>query len=205
MKATKKHKSHRLPRTKAVLLLILFSLIMGIVIGVVSSNCLSEQSYKKTADNTSLYLKSFKTNNQNKLDIFRESVVKYVKVVIIIWLLAFVPAGGFFTLIIIMVRGVSYGFTTSFLIKMFGSEGVVCAALLYLPQTLILIPTYFYIAFLSINFILFNLNSFKKSSSKKMLNDITIKYIVSFVICCLLCAFAAFIDAFVVPGLIKNI
>jgi hypothetical protein len=84
------------------------------------------------------YLRRFSGPLIDRLDIFRGSLIKYMKTVLALWFMAFVPYGGFFVFLIIAARGVAYGFTTALIVELYGPPGIVCAALLYAPQCVLL-------------------------------------------------------------------
>jgi len=124
-------------------------LVIGSVIGAVAANLLENESFGRLFLNVEVYISSgFSVGTATATII--ENVVKYGKVVVMIWLMGFVPRFAFLSLFVILVQGVGIGFTTAILARGFGVDGIVYAAALYLPQNLILMPVYFYVAVISL-------------------------------------------------------
>ncbi len=186
----------RLSKNRTVLIFIVSGLVAGIIIGWIYSATLTGQGYTKAASSTQEYLKQYSGETTNRMNIFNDSVLKHGKTVIMIWLLAFVPIGGFVIFMLIMIKGIGLGFTTAILYRMFKLNGLVCASLLYLPQCLILIPVYVFMSYSGINFILKHLNNKTKDSLAGYL-----PVLLPGIACT---AAVGFLDAYAVPILIGN-
>jgi len=152
--------------------------------------------YPAISNSLAGYLQGF-GHSLEPWDVFRESTLKYAKLFIIIWLLAFLPSGGFLPVgglaatMVLIFRGAAYGFSTAALIKGYGLAGLVSAAILYLPQGILLIPSYIFAAYSCVHFI--QKNSDIKSYLPVLIGGLAVSMI------------AGFIDAFVVPGLVRGI
>jgi len=83
--------------------------------------------------NTEALWKGFTENN----NIF-ESIFKYGKIILAIWLCGFFKYGFIGTLAVIFIKGISIGYTSSFIIKLTGARGILFISKLYLLQTAIL-------------------------------------------------------------------
>ncbi len=186
----------RFSKNRTILIIIISGLLAGIIIGWIYSVTLTGQGYTKAASSTQEYLKQFSHETTNRMNIFNDSVLKHGKTVIMIWLLAFVPIGGFVIFMLIMIKGIGLGFTTAILFRMFKLNGLVCAGLLYLPQCLILIPVYVMMSYSGINFILKHLNNKTKESMTG--------YSVFLFIGIACTVVVGFLDAYAVPVLIGN-
>ena len=55
----------------------------------------------------------------NKIDLFRIEFLKHGKIILFIWLMAFIPSGNFFLMLVLFLKGVSYGFTSSVLFSVY--------------------------------------------------------------------------------------
>ncbi len=202
MKTRKRSSSYIMTKNKGIVIMLLFCFLAGIIIGVVCINVMNEKDYITTSESTKVYLSGFSSSELKAGEIFRDSVFKYVKLVVVMWLLAFVPSGGFFTLIVIMTRGIGYGFSTALLVRLFGFDGLICAAILYLLQSIIIVPIYFFVAFSSIGFTLYNLKNAKQAENS---SAYSLKmYGAVLLIGCGGAITAALIDSLVVPMLINR-
>jgi len=87
-----------------------------------------------------------------------QSIVGNMLFVVIIWVLAFARFAGFTALMVVVMQGASYGFTTAALVANFGVRSGLAATLVYLPQMLILAPTLLYVCTSSLNYVSLTLN-----------------------------------------------
>jgi len=87
-----------------------------------------------------------------------QSIVGNMLFVVIIWVLAFARFAGFIALMVVVMQGASYGFTTAALVANFGVRNGLAAMLVYLPQMLILAPTLLYVCTSSLNYVSLTLN-----------------------------------------------
>ncbi len=196
----KKHKKFKATKRQAIVFILIISMFIGICAGATAALSMSGTSYTMVTQNLADYLRSFNTlgENSNKMDILRESTVKYFKIFAIIWLLAFLPTGGklpiggFIATLLVGFRGTAYGFATATLIRNYGTAGSICASILYLPQSLVLIPAYIFTAYSCVDFVL---------REKTGVNKYVLVLIIGFAVSMLV----GFIDAFIVPGLVRNL
>lgn len=185
-------------RNRAIFYILLSGLVIGLIIGIISAITFKDESFYANIKNVQAYLNSFNLESIDKKDNFIESTLKYAKTVIIIWTMAFIPIGGFITFGTIFIKSIAYGFTAGFLVRGYGASGVLCIILLFLPQALIMLSVYFYTAYKSIYYILFNLQPSK--NRRTILDYFTILFIG------LVCStIVAFLDAYIVPEYISKI
>ncbi len=196
----RKHKKFVFTKKQAILTLIALCFVAGLAVGIISVKSLDGAYFNEISVSIKDYLHSFNNiNNADKMDRLRESIFKHTKLVIIIWLLGFIPAGGFIVFILLLVKGAGYGFTTGLLIEQFGFYGAITAAIVYLPQSIIIIPTYFFTSYCSINYILFNINNNKEKDSSFLK-----EYFCILLICCLFAILTSLLEVYVVPNLVKS-
>lgn len=170
------------------LFLILFIFIMSIIAGAIFINIVDLERKKQLT----IYLSEFFTQDfSNKLDVFKQSFIKYSKIAIVIWLLAFVPLGNVFSALVLAFKGMSLGYTSSLFAIAYGVKGVYYAIVLYFFQNFILIPTYIVLTYKSIKF-----------NKKRHLN---FEYIILLFICLAIIITVSFIESYFVPSIIKNL
>ena len=104
-------------------------------------------------------------NNDSKGNII-ESIFKYGKTILALWLCGFFKYGFLGIILLIFSKGLSVGFTSSFIIKTTGSSGIFFVSRLYLLQTLILIILCFSIGIAGTRFSLNKNSSTRKSDVK---------------------------------------
>ena len=87
-----------------------------------------------------------------------QSIVGNLLFVVIIWVLAFARFAGFIALMVVIMQGASYGFTTAAFLANFGLRSGLAAMLVYLPQMLIFTPTLLYVCTSTLNYVSLTLN-----------------------------------------------
>lgn len=186
---------------KMIILIFSFVMLIGATIGAIVANFISESQFLQLSKFISEFFSSFQLNSINKADIFIECIIKYGKTIIILWFLGFISIGAIFILIVLFFKGISYGFTTAFIIRQFGSKGILYSLALYVPQNIILIPVYFLIAFFSFKYIVKNIGS-KEIKNKNYALELK-AYVVLLAIGGIFVLLAALIDIFITPYLIS--
>ena len=179
------------PRSFIVIITLITCMLAGMSVGAIAGM----NGYQDVSSSLAGYLQNF-GHFSVPWDIFRESTLKYGKLVIIIWLLAFLPSGSFLPVgglmatLLLIFRGAAYGFSTAALIRGYGLAGAASAAILYLPQGVLLIPVYIFVAYSCVCFI-------QKDGEIK-------SYLPTLFIGLAVCMLAGLIDAFITPGLVRG-
>jgi len=180
------------PPSMTILITLIACMLAGVTVGAIAG----ASGYPAVSGSLAGYLQNFGQHSE-PWDVLRESTLKYGKLFVIMWLLAFLPSGGFLPIgglvatLLLIFRGAAYGFSTAVLIRGYGLAGAASAAILYLPQSLLLIPSYIFAAYSCVWFIQ------KTGEIKNYLPVLIGGLAVSLL--------AAFIDAFVAPGLVRGI
>jgi len=111
--------------------------IIGSLIGTIMLNTMETTDFNALLMSWNSYLLSDTANN------IIENILKYGKTLIAIWLCGFFKYGYFGILLLTFKKGVSVGFTSSFIIKITGGKGILFISNLYLIQSFLLILLYF--------------------------------------------------------------
>lgn len=188
-------KKNKTTRKQWTIIATFISLTLGIIIGALIANNLDLSRKDELYNFTSKLLLNINSLEINKFTVLTDCFLKYGKFVIIIWMLAFVPLGSIFSLLVILTKGLSYGFTTAFLVISYGAKGIYYATQMYFIQNLLMIPTYFFIAYYCINY---------SMCRKKNTNDI-LEYGIVLVIGFACVFLVSLIEAFLLPKVMNNI
>jgi stage II sporulation protein M len=185
MKYNKKNKI-KLDKRQAIIYFVILATIIGVVIGVIMSNYISENTYDFFTVSMDNYFENIHKNFFDFKKVLWSSFFKYGSLLIVLWSLGFVPIGGIFVFLLILFKGVSYGYIIMFLYMHYGSNGFMVSTVLYLSQFTILVPIYLYIAYNSIAYGLLhsNCSNNKKSFliySKYLIIGIIFCFVVSFI------------------------
>ena len=140
----------KVSKTKGVMSVIILSIAAGLIIGVFSLHMMNPLYTQRTLEDVRLYLQNMSQYDTQKMDMFRESVLKHGKFVVFIWLLAFTPPGAFGVFILLILKSAGVGFTTALLIRLEGLAGLTTAWSLYIPQFFVLFLSYGWLAYHSI-------------------------------------------------------
>lgn len=173
----------------------------GVFIGALTGNF---SGGGKLEEFINLFFGEASAFSSGKSAVFYESLLKYGKMIIIMWFLGFVSAGMFFEFLCLFIKGIGYGFTSAFIIKSFGFKGIVYCLTLYFPQSIILIPVYFFIAFYSIRYIIDNINYGSRNCKKTRHKKENISLREHFLVltgAALFVLIASLIDVFITPFL----
>lgn len=188
-------------KKQVIVIIILIVLALGIIVGALIANNLDTLKKDELYTFTSKLIFNINSLEINKATVLADCFIKYGKFVIIIWLLAFIPYGSIFSLLIIFTKGLSYGFTTSFLVSSYGVKGIYYAIQMYFIQNLFMIPTYFFVAYFCINY---SMSQKEKINFNKTNNNI-LEYVIVLIISCACVFLVSLIEAFVLPNIINNI
>lgn len=133
--------------------IIVASLIIGTILGSVSANILDEESYAILAGYIVQYVNTVGDSPHDSATLFFYSFVRHGIVAIFIWILICGKLAMTAALFVLLIRGVGFGFTTSFLVREFGMEGVYTAITLYFFQNILLVPIYMWLMYNNMAFV----------------------------------------------------
>lgn len=178
-------------------------LLLGILLGAIGANNMGEMQYTQMGNYLNGFLDKIKEEGANQ-QVYSQVAIKYGKYALAIWLCGFLAPGAVFIYIILLLKGLSYGFTTALLVKQYGQSGIGFAAVSYLPQNLILIPAYVAMAYISLEYIL---KKFRKLPPKARLKrdkqKANIEYIILFLGEIGLILAASVIEVYLIPILVQ--
>ena len=179
-------------------IIVLTIFIVGICIGVMVVNSLPDAQANNISEyiNTSVeYLKN--GNEISKNSVLKQSIIKSIITVVVIWLLGLTFFGNFLLYIVALVLGITFGYTISSLMLIFTFfKGILFFCSTMLLQNIITIPA---IIFLIVQGLNFRTELVNKNSNIKY---VTIKYSVYCAIVMLLLLLSATIEAYVSTSLI---
>lgn len=151
MRRTRGFSRRKFKRKEIIYTVTAICFILGIISGVVKANVLTADTFKSISNNLTVYISNLSTLNFDKSQIFAECLVKYGKILLIIWFLGFIPPTAFISLLLIFAKGMSLGFTTGLLVRKLGFTGFFYACILYLPQNAVLVFAYFFASYNCLN------------------------------------------------------
>lgn len=186
--------------SEKIFLFLMLCMLVGSIIGSIIANRIDGVQFNSLITYMDNLFYDFNNISLLKQEILREGLFKYGISIIIIWLLGFASLGNFVTLFIITLKGTSLGFTTSFLMMEYGFKGIWYATIIYLPQNIILVPLYIFIAHTSIKF---NLKKNKKDAKISVLDIETLEYAVVLGLGLSLIFLTSLYEAYVAPNIIN--
>ena len=111
--------------------------------------------------------------------------LSYILPLFVVWILAFTKKYKFISGFIVFFKGTSLGFVSSFLLQTYAFWGLAYIIILYLPQNLLLVPLYIFLA------------ATKKQNTTEYI------LLLAFVVCVVF--FISLYDIFVLPRIIQFI
>lgn len=127
-------------KEKGYLFILLFSMLLGSVIG----SLYSRVNPTDIVGNINLKGSDF--------TLFAKSFLRYNITLLFIWLLAFIKPCLPFLSLTLLIKGIGYSLSTGGLVNNLGAKGLLYCLCLYLPQNIILIFLYFFASIIAISY-----------------------------------------------------
>lgn len=178
---------------------------MGVVFGAVVVNSLSLNQKEDLA----YYLQQFFGQVSDgqvaaSQDIFWQSFIHNVKYLGSIWLFGISIIGLPLIFIFLFMKGIVIGFSVGFLVQQMSWKGFFLSMTTVLPQNLIIIPIFLFIAAVSTAFSLQLIKKiFMKQGNQFYIGPFLLRYILFFLIAVVAAAMAAGVEAYISPLLMK--
>jgi len=137
---------------------IIICFCVGTFLGALIANKINYNSCTQVDFLFKNFLSMHEANN-----LFITELVKHARVIIFIWFMAFVPWGYFFVCVILILKALTYGFTSSFLFKTYKLDAFSYIAKYIMPHGIILICVMIFTASYCINYSQFDSDSCEKS------------------------------------------
>ncbi|MFB6465927.1 stage II sporulation protein M [Cytobacillus sp. Hz8] len=187
-----------------IFIIVLF--LMGVIFGAIVVNSLSMTQ----KEDLFYYLSQFFGQvSAGKVaaskDLFIQSFLHNSKFIGLFWLLGISIIGLPVILILLFMKGMVVGFTVGFLVNQMNWKGFLLSFVSVLPQNFIIIPIFIIAATLAVSF---SLRMVKREFMKKMgqpFLPMFSKYLLAFSVALLFIVFAAAIEAYISPTLIKSV
>lgn len=148
MAKIKKYKN--IKKLSLIIKFLAFVLFLGSIFGSILVNMLEKDKFNLLVQFLTNFIDNYGLKNFSQS--FFESFFNNVKYLIIIWFLGYIKAAPFFVTIVIFFKGLSYGFTSSIFVQKYELASIIYTSFLYLPQSFIIIPAYFFVALKSFQY-----------------------------------------------------
>lgn len=182
-----------------LLILVCVCLLIGVVFGAIGANRLDSAGMEGIGQYLETFFASFGLE-ENSGQGMPEIVWKYGKYTAIIWGLGLLPVGAIFILGVLIFKGMAYGFTSAVLIKQYGGKGIAIAAASYLPQNLILVPLYIFMAYIGIQYVIYRYTFLPpKARLKREKQKRLTEYVIILAAAFLATTLAAAIELYITP------
>lgn len=135
---------------------ILFAIIISVILGSFSGSLIANRMDNFSLDKINVSIENFFVRSDNSFDrieLFTSEFFKNGKVAVFLWFMAFIPFGKLFLMLLLFLKGLSYGFTSSIFFSLYKSKGVLYIAKYLIPQNFILLPVFIFISVCSFNYV----------------------------------------------------
>lgn len=198
MKINKRYKKNNKERNMWFIIISIFFVIgifCGIIMGIFTSEIKTEMLTK--------ILKEFFVNyniSENGLSSnFIEVFLKHGKLIALIWISGFVSFGKYISLTLVFTKGLAFGFSTYFLIKIFENNKFLSIMSIYSCQNILILT---WILILTYNSIKFAKKISKNKKDKD--NNLPIEYIALLIMSLAIISLSSMIEIYIMPKLITD-
>ncbi len=114
--------------------------IIGICLGAASVNDLDFQQKGEMVTFFNGFVKLLDSNDFNKLDLLKITLLDNMKLLLLFWVLGFTVAGFPVYYAVLGMRGFSTGFGSGIIMGMLGTKGILISTICFVPKEVILVP-----------------------------------------------------------------
>lgn len=181
------------------------SFLFSVMIGAVVANCVQAEQTAEIGAGLQNFFGSIRESGLLREQSFWQVFIKYVKYDILIWLGGWIAYGIVLSGTALCFRGISIGFTTAMFVAEYGMKGFVAVFLSILPQNLILVPAYLFMAWVALCF-LYDRNDggYKKAGLRREKQKQAMEYNILFAGSMVLVAVGTAVEIGVIPILMES-
>lgn len=121
-------------------------IVIGILLGAIIANHVNEIQQKELLQYLESFFSQFPTTFVSSKQVLKNVLFKNGKLLLWIWGMGFLTIGIFFACGALFLKGLVYGFTSTFLFVQYGWNGLFFGFISFLPQNLIFIPMFIFVA-----------------------------------------------------------
>ncbi len=184
----------------AILILLL---LLGIIIGHYQVVYLETGVRSNLRDMIDNYLRLQQADLNSGFTILKSIFFNQAKTVLLIWFLGLTVIGWPLILALVFVRGLSLGFTISFLIREKAGAGIIMTLLSILPQNLVYMPLIIFWSVMAMNFSIYLLRG--RDDARMSRGRSLVIYTSLLLICILIVLAGALVEAYLSPWLLSLI
>ncbi|MBM7648057.1 stage II sporulation protein M [Bacillus ectoiniformans] len=191
----------------SIYLFVMVLFFMGVVFGAIVVNSLSLTQKEDLAYYLQQFFGQVSTGQiADSEDLFQQSFIHNLKYLGCMWLFGISIIGMPLIFIFLFMKGIVVGFSVGFLVQQMSWQGFFLAVATVLPQNLIIIPTFIFIASVSAAFSMQLIKKiFMKQTVPFHIGPYFMRYVLFFLIAAGGAAAAAGIEAYVSPVLMKMV
>lgn len=183
--------------------ILILLLLLGIIIGHYQVVYLETGVRSNLLDMIDNYLRLQQADSNSGFTILKSIFFNQAKTVLLIWFLGLTVIGWPLILANVLVRGLSLGFTISFLIREKAGAGIIMTLLSIVPQNLVYIPLIIFWSVMAMNFSIYLLRG--RDDARMSLGRSLIIYTSLLLICILLVLAGSLVEAYLSPWLLSLI
>lgn len=181
----------------------LLFVFIGIVLGIYSVKYINSVHSNELLSYFNNFIKYIGNNNIEYKTVFYETVKNNIPTICIIWFLGMTLVGLPGILIIDILKGYTFGFAISFLIKSNGLKGLWMGLLVLVPQNIIYISCVLIASVLAMDF---SLNFIRERVNKTINQGLGMRllyYSLSFIFIISLMFVGFFVESYITPNVMK--
>lgn len=183
--------------------ILILLLLLGIIIGHYQVVYLETGVRSNLRDMIDNYLRLQQADLNSGFTILKSIFFNQAKTVLLIWFLGLTVIGWPLILANVLVRGLSLGFTISFLIREKAGAGIIMTLLSIVPQNLVYMPLIIFWSVMAMNFSIYLLRG--RDDARMSLGRSLIIYTSLLLICILIVLAGSLVEAYLSPWLLSLI
>ena len=180
-------------------------LVSGVVIGSLSAIFLKGADFSVLGTYMNNFVSAHTLQTADRGAVFGFSVYNNIKTILFMWVsgfwIALIPIG----FLQVFSKGYRIGFTSAFLVQLYGGKGILFLFSALLPQIIIVLPIIMVYSVFNVNFAFILRHVRQKGQSALERKDLLIKNLIFLILVTFILVLSSLIDAYVVPPILKPI
>lgn len=189
----------------AIYSFVLFCFLIGISVGAFTVKAVDSQQKQELVTYLRGFFQLFDQSSPRNIDIFKQSLNNNLQLMFLNWLMGILVIGIPFIILIVGFKGFVMGFTVGLLLEEFKLQGILLFLFAVLPQHIVIIPVFIFIAVCSLSFSLGFIKSRVNKTRGVKFSKLLLGHSYFHLTAALFIIIAAAIESFIVPFFIKLI
>ena len=179
--------------------LLIAALVAGVILGSLAANTMDKSLFVGVSGNIGAGFSGL-VHRANGADVFKESMFKYSRIIVLAWVLTFIEVGVFVQVFIIGFKGFGIGYMVSVFVMEFGKRGLLLSSGVFVIQNVGLVLMLIFITQPALIIAMEKILKKQGKATKKDQQPIgLLEKVIILLICLSLSLLIAFYEAYICP------